>query len=70
MYTTYSTKEPKNVPISLSLLHELDYKMTVLLTNNKNKQIGTRRSFSETNLYKRKMPKQLSINNIPLSIPL
>lgn len=70
MYTTYSIKEPKNIPISLSLLHEIDYKMTILLNNNKNKQTGTRRSFSETNLYKRKMPTQLSVNNIPLSIPL
>jgi len=70
MYTTYSTKEPKNIPISISLLHELDYTMSVLLNNNKNKQSGARRSFSETNLYKRKIQSQLSINNTPLSIPL
>lgn len=66
MYTTYSTKEPKNIPISISLLHELDYKMSVLLNSNKNKQNGTRRSFSETNLYKRKLP----TNTTQLSIPL
>lgn len=70
MYTTYSMKEPKNIPISVSLLHDLDYTMTMLLNNNKNKQNGTRRSFSETNLYKRKIPTQISVNNTPLSIPL
>jgi len=42
-----SSKEPKNIPISLSLLHELEYNNLCLVLKLNSKQVEKRRAFSE-----------------------
>lgn len=40
-------REPKNIPISISLLHDIEYKNICLMYNLNLKQIEKRRAFSE-----------------------
>lgn len=40
-------REPKNIPISISLLHDIEYKNICLMYSLNFKQIEKRRAFSE-----------------------
>ena len=42
-----ASREPKNIPISISLLHEIEYKNICLVYGLNNKQIMKRRAFTE-----------------------
>lgn len=54
-----SSKEPKNIPISLSLLHELEYNNICLVFNLKIKQAEKRRAFSERSRDSQEKPSRI-----------
>jgi hypothetical protein len=43
----YSSRDMKNIPVSISLLHEQEYNNLYLILNNTNGNIKKRRAFSE-----------------------
>jgi hypothetical protein len=47
-----SSKEPKNIPVSISFLHDLEYKNLCLVYNLLKNTDGKRRAFSERKLEK------------------
>ena len=42
-----SSKELKNIPVSISILHEQEYKNLCLILRVKNNKVSRRRAFSE-----------------------